>query len=141
MRSFSIARVTASLLFVLCGACLLSITYARPKPAGPGYHLIKTIPLPPAPGNIEYFDYITVDPEARRVYVSHGTEVVILNADDYTVVGRISDLKRSHGVALVKSLNKGFITDGDAQKVVIFDLKTLKTTGQWRALQQLPCSS
>ena len=130
MKFSSVARFAVGLLFVLFGACFLMGTYARPKPAAPSYHLIKTIPLPPAPGNIEYFDYITVDTDARRVYVSHGTEVVVLNADDYTVVGRISDLKRSHGVALVKALNKGFITDGDAQKVVIFDLKTLAVTGQ-----------
>jgi DNA-binding beta-propeller fold protein YncE len=54
----------------------------------------------------------------------------VLNADDYTVVGTIGGLKRCHGVALVKSLNKGFITDGEAQKVVVFDLKTLKATGE-----------
>jgi len=71
-----------------------------------------------------------VDSAARRVYVSHGTEVVVLNADDYTVVGTIGGLKRCHGVAVVKSLNKGFITDGEAEKVVVFDLKTLKATGE-----------
>jgi hypothetical protein len=68
------------------------------QPAGSGYHLIKTISLPPAPGGDEYYDYITVDAEARRVYVSHGTEVVVLNADNYAVVGKIGGLARRHGI-------------------------------------------
>jgi hypothetical protein len=130
MKALSLARTAVALSLVLCGGWLISRTYAKPKPATSGYHLIKTISLPSAPGTMEYFDYVTVDPEARRVYVSHGTEIVVLNADDYTVVGTIGGLKLSHGVVVVKDLNKGFITDGEAMKVVIFDLKTLKVTGE-----------
>jgi len=107
---------------------LLAVAQARPKPAAPGYKLIKTISLPPAPGNVEYFDYITVDPDARRVYISHGTEVVVLNADDYSVVGRIGPFLRSHGVVVVKGVGKGYVTDGEAKKVYVFDPKTLKIT-------------
>jgi DNA-binding beta-propeller fold protein YncE len=120
----------------LLSACFLTGSYARPKPATSGYHLLKTTSLPAAPGGGEYYDYITVDAEARRVFVSHGTEVVVLNADDYSVVGNIGGLSRCHGVALAKDLGKGFITDGDArapateQEVAIFDLKTLKVTGR-----------
>ena len=129
-------RFATALLLVLIGTCFLSGSYARPKPADSGYHLLKTVSLPAAPGGAEYYDYITVDAAARRVYVSHGTEVVILNADDYTVAGRIEGLTRCHGVALARDLGKGFITDGDGrpgstvQEVVIFDLKTLKVTGK-----------
>ena len=118
------------LFFALFGARFLLSTSAKPKPAAPGYHLLKTVSLPPAPGNSEYFDYITVDADARRVYITHGTEVVVLNADDYTVVGKISGFQRCHGVVIVKGVGKGYITDGDAQKVVVFDPKTLKITGE-----------
>lgn len=109
--------------------------------SGSGYHLIKKIPLPPAPGGDEYYDYITIDADARRVYVSHGTEVVVLNADDDSVVGRVTGLTRCHGIALVPELGKGFVTDGDShsaaevQKVVVFDLKTLKVTGEIKTHQ------
>jgi hypothetical protein len=126
------------LLFTVFVACFALSIFAGPKPApapAPGYHLLKTVPLPPAPGNIEYFDYITVDPDARRVYVSHGTEVVVLNADDDTVVGTIGGLKRSHGVVIVKALGKGYITDGEAESVVVFDTKTLKVTGEIKTNQ------
>ena len=112
---------------LLAGFCgLLFVAHAGPKPGASGYHLIKTISLPAAPGNIEYFDYITVDAKARRVYISHGTEVVVLNADDYTVVGKMGGFQRCHGVVVVDGVGKGYITDGDAKKVFVFDPKTLK---------------
>src|SRR5712675_2451314 len=115
-------------LSLACFALLGGIALARP--AGPGYHLIKKVPLGAAPGGGEYFDYVTVDSAARRVYLSHGAEVKVLNADDFSVVGTISGLKRCHGVVVLPELGKGFITDGDAAKVVVFDLKTLKITAE-----------
>jgi DNA-binding beta-propeller fold protein YncE len=136
MKFSGFGRLAAGLFFAMFSAFFLLGAYAQQKPSGSGYHLIKTISLPPAPGGDEYYDYITVDADARRVYVSHGAEVVVLNADDYSVVGRISGLIRSHGIALDQEIGKGFVTDGDArtaadvQKVVVFDLKTLKVTGE-----------
>ena len=136
MRFSGLIRFGMCFSLALIAACFLSSSFARPKPADSGYHLLKTVSLPAAPGGGEYYDYITVDAEARRVYVSHGTEVVILNADDYTVIGKIEGLTRCHGVAVAKDLGKGFITDGDGrpdstvQEVVIFDLKSLKVTGR-----------
>jgi DNA-binding beta-propeller fold protein YncE len=141
MKFSSFGRFAVGVFLVLLGACFMSGSYARPKPAEPGYHLIKTVSLPPAPGGGEYYDYVSVDAEARRVYISHGTEVVVLNADDYTVVGKIEGLTRCHGVAVAKDLGKGFITDGDGkpgstmQEVVIFDLNSLKVTGRVKTYQ------
>jgi DNA-binding beta-propeller fold protein YncE len=93
--------------------------------APPGYHLLKTVPLPGDGG----WDYVTVDGAARRVYVSHGTEVVVLDADSYEVKGRIADLKGVHGIAVAPDLGRGFISNGQANKVTIFELQTLKTLG------------
>src|SRR6516165_4497659 len=98
-------------------------------PAPVGYHLLKRIPLGAAEGGGEYFDYITVDSTARRLYLSHGTEVKVLDADSLAVLGSIAGLKRDHGIALVPEVGRGFITDGDAAQVIMFDLKTLKTVG------------
>src|SRR5215467_14024961 len=100
-----------------------------------GYHLLKKIPLGAAEGGGEYFDYITVDSAARRLYLSHGTEVKVLDADTGAAIGNITGLKRDHGIALVPELGRGFITDGETGQVVIFDLKSLKTTGQIKADQ------
>lgn len=109
---------------------VIGIVTAAAFPPVTSYHLIKKIPLAAAPGGGEYFDYITVDAPARRVYLSHGTEVVVLDADNFSVVGKIAGLKKCHGVAVVPAYGKGFITDGDAETVVVFDMKSLKVTGQ-----------
>ncbi|MGD1103100.1 MAG: YncE family protein [Terriglobia bacterium] len=98
-----------------------------------GYHLLKKIRLAAAAGGREYFDYITFDPDTRRIYLSHGTEVKVVDADSWRVLGSITGLKRCHGVALAKEFGKGFITDGDSGTVQMFDLKTLKVTGEVKA--------
>lgn len=83
-----------------------------------------------AKGGKEYFDYITVDAAARRVYLSQGAEVKLLDADNLSVVGTIAGLKRCRAVAIVPELGKGFITDAEAGSVVVFDTKSLKVTNQ-----------
>src|SRR3984893_17604105 len=108
---------------------LLGLAALASPPEG-GYHLIKSVPIGAAPGDAEYFDYVTVDPSARRVYIAHGAEVKVLDADNFSVVGSITGFKRCHGVALVPELNKGFIADGDGARVMVFDIKTLKITGE-----------
>jgi len=104
-----------------------------------GYHLSKTYKFGAAPAGKEYFDYITVDAPNRRVYLSHGSEVLVVNADTGAVIGKISGLQRDHGIALVNDLGRGFISDGDAGKVVVFDLKTLKTIGSVKAAEDADC--
>jgi DNA-binding beta-propeller fold protein YncE len=115
---------------LICVSAFLCVALVFGKAEKPGYHLLKKVPLNAAPGGGEYFDYLTVDAGARRVYVSHGTEVKVVDADSAAVVGTISGLKRCHGIALVGELGKGFITDGDAGNVVVFDLATLKVGGE-----------
>ena len=114
-------------LLALCLCFLLLGAYIIAAPAVGGYHLLKKIPLGAAPGGGEYFDYINVDGAARRVYLSHGTEFKVLDADSFAVVGTITGgFKRNHGVALVPELGKGFISDGELAEAVMFDMKTLK---------------
>jgi YVTN family beta-propeller protein len=109
---------------MLLGACLLALA------ATSDYHLIKKISFAAAEGEREYFDYINVDAVARRAYLSHGTEFLVVNLDTGELAGKVTGLKRDHGVALVPELGRGFISDGDAAQIVIFDLKTFKTVGQ-----------
>lgn len=108
---------------------LLAAVALAGAPAG-SYHLLKKVPLGAAPGGGEYFDYLTADSDARRIYVSHGTEVVVVDADSGAKVGSIGGLQRCHGIVLIHDLGKGFITDGDGEKVVVFDIATLKVTGE-----------
>jgi YVTN family beta-propeller protein len=117
------ARKSAAVVFFIAASAFAFQTVG-------GYHLLRKIPLPAAEGGGEYFDYITFDAGARRVYLSHGTEIEILDADHGTVVGNIAGFKRDHGVALIPELGRGFVSDGATGQAVIFDLKTLKTIGQ-----------
>jgi len=116
--------------FVACLAFLLLGIVAPASPPAIHYHLLKKIPLGAAPGGREYFDYLTVDSHARRAYLSHGAEVKVVDVDSGALVGAISGLKRCHGIALVEELGKGFITDGETGKVVVFDMGSSKVTGE-----------
>jgi DNA-binding beta-propeller fold protein YncE len=80
------------------------------------------------PGD-EGWDYTAVDSGARRVYISHGSHVVVMNADTYAIEGDIPDTAGVHGIAVADDLGRGFVSAGRANKAVIFDLKTLKTLG------------
>ena len=84
------------------------------------YHLIKTIPIPGDYG----WDYLTADTEGRRLYVSLGREVVVLDLDTATILRKIPGTG-VHGIALARDLGRGFISASDPGSVTIFDLKTL----------------
>ena len=103
-------------------------------PSDGGYHLIKKYNFGAAAGSDrEYFDYITVDSSARRVYLSHGTEVKVMDADSGALIGNVTGMKLNHGVALAGEFGRGFITDGVQGKIIIFDLKTLGVIGEAKA--------
>jgi len=94
-----------------------------------GYHQIHEYKLPGDTG----WDYLTMDPASRRLYISRGTHVQILNIDSGKLEGDIADLKGVHGIALDKAGNKGYISDGRDNSVVVFDLGSLKSTGKVQA--------
>jgi len=106
-------------------------TWMSAHPAGaPGpskYTLAKTISIPGDEG----WDYVGVDSAARRVYVSHGSHVVVLDADTYAIVGDIPDTPGVHGIAVAPELGRGFISSGRANSATFFDLKTLKAIGTY----------
>jgi DNA-binding beta-propeller fold protein YncE len=78
-------------------------------------------------GGEGWWDYLSVDPAARRLYVSHGTEVVVVDLDTNKVVGTITDTPGVHGLAVAPALGLGFASDGRESTASIVDLKTLKT--------------
>jgi len=121
-------RLAPSVSLVLLSAFALALA------ATGSYHLLNKYTFGPAEGSTrEYFDYITVDSSARRVYLSHGTEIKVIDADNGSLIGNITGLKQDHGVAIASEFGRGFITDGAQGKVIIFDLKTLKVTGEAKA--------
>ena len=102
--------------------------------AAPSYRPGNKIPISRDGG----WDYVTVDPDNRRVYIAHSTEVVVLDADTNAVVGRIADLKGVHGVAIAPELSRGFISNGQSGTVTVFDTKTLKKFGDALKVEKNP---
>ena len=114
MKSLNFGRIASGALLVLVGSSLLLA-------AANEYHLLKKYTFDGAEGSSrEYFDYITVDSAARRVYLSHGTEVKVIDADSGALIGNITGLKQDHGVAVASEFGRGFISDGAQGKVIIF---------------------
>ena len=87
------------------------------------YHLLKEIPV----GGDGGWDYLTVDPDGQRLYVSHATKIVVIDLDKDAVVGEIADTPGVHGIAIAHDLGKGFSSNGRENKSSMVDLKTLKT--------------
>jgi YVTN family beta-propeller protein len=117
MRSY-LSRALLALFVLVSASALLN--------AGPsGYHVAKKIVL----GGEGGWDYLTVDSKARRVYISRGTHVMVVDADSGAVVGDIPNTNGVHGIAIAADFDKGFVTDGHDATVTIFDVKTLKVLG------------
>lgn len=72
-------------------------------------------------------DYITVDPDGRRLYVTHSAAVHILDLDTLRPIATVGGLKAAHGVALDPATGHGFVTDGGQNAVAMFDLRTGET--------------
>lgn len=87
------------------------------------YIFYKKIPLTGDAG----YDYLFVDQGSHRLYVSHGNKVHVIDLAKMEEVGSIDSLQGVHGIAVVKELNEGFISDGRANAVRVFDLQTLAT--------------
>jgi hypothetical protein len=122
-KTLILLTIVASLSVAIVFCALSTSRAASPAPGPSGYHVIKTVPVPGDEG----WDYILVDADARRVYISHGSHVVVMNADTYAIEGDIPDTPGVHGIAVASDLNRGFVSAGRANSATIFDLKNLKT--------------
>ena len=104
---------TASMTLFIAAALLQGAT---------SYRVIARYPVPGNGG----FDYITIDSAARRLYVSHGAQVDVVDADSGKVVGAIPDTPGVHGAAIAPEFKHGFTSNGRENKVSMFDSATLK---------------
>lgn len=111
--------------FLIVFVLSLSLLTASAQAPG-GYHVTKKIAIP-SQGS---WDYLAVDEAARRLYVSHGTQVEVLDVDSGSIVGKIAPTPGVHGIAIAPELGRGFVSNGQSSTVTIFDLKTLKTISE-----------
>jgi YVTN family beta-propeller protein len=108
-------RVLISLILLL-SACPLMFA------ADSGMHILKTYKL----GGEGGWDYLKLDPDSRRLYISRSTHVIVIDADSGKPVGDIPDTPGVHGIAIAPELGRGFTSNGREGTVTIFDLTTLK---------------
>ena len=90
--------------------------------SGSGYKVETRYPVPGNGG----FDYLSIDSAARRLYLSHGTEANVVDADNGKLIGTITDTPGIHGIAIASEFKHGFTSNGRENKVSMFDTDTLK---------------
>ncbi|EHQ31158.1 YncE family protein [Mucilaginibacter paludis] len=106
----------------LTGALLIATVSLTVRAQNVKYVLDKKIALPGDGG----YDYLSIDKVNNRLYVSHGTEVNVIDLATEKLIGTIDGMQGVHGIAFDNKVNKGFISDGRGNAAVAFDLKTLK---------------
>ena len=116
------------LTFVITFTLVSSAQNATAQTSPSGYHLLKTIPV----GGTEGWDYVTVDSDARRLYIGRDNHVDVVDIDAGTVVGKVSGLSHVHGLVLAPDLGRGFTSDGESNTSTIVDLRTLNKIGTVR---------
>jgi hypothetical protein len=127
---------------VLFGACVLAALFLvvpllpvrgirAAAPQASVYRILRRIRV----GGEGRWDYLRVDPDTHRLFISRGTHVMIVDENSGKVLGDIPDTNGVHGIALAQDLGKGFTSNGGADSVTIFDLQSykplasIKTTG------------
>jgi YVTN family beta-propeller protein len=134
----SLRRVLGLFCFVgLLASTLVLLSRSTVNAAPQGtYHLLRKLPV----GGEGAWDYLTVDPDAKRIYISRSTHVMVVDEEKGEVVGDIPDTKGVHGIAIAKDLGKGFTSNGQANTVTVFDLSTLKASATINVTGQNPDS-
>src|SRR5260370_4153089 len=111
----SIMRSMRSMWFGLFSAELL-------LQGATNYKVQARYPVPGTGG----WDYVTLDSPTRRLYLSHATQVDVLDADSGKLVGTIPDTPGVHGIAIASAFKHGFTSNGRENKVSMFDPATLQ---------------
>jgi len=110
-------------LLALIAGIVPALGHITTAHAAPTYRLLTEIPI----GGDGFWDYLSIDPEAHRLYVSHATEIAVIDTESNKVVGHIADTPGVHGLAIAADLGKGFSSNGKENKSSIVDLKSLQT--------------
>ena len=105
------------------GLSLITVLITPLAQADGPYRFVKEIMV----GGEGGWDYLSIDPSAWRLYVTHASKVVVINLDQDTVAGEIADTPGVHGFALAPELGRGFSSNGKSNTASIVDLQTLTT--------------
>ncbi len=122
-------------LLALTLAVVLALPATRADAASePQYRVVQQVPLPGDEG----WDYLAFDPQNKWLLISHGTRVLVLDADKLTVMGEIANTPGVHGIALAAQLNRGYISAGRSDTIVMFNLQTLARLSEIKVTGEVP---
>ncbi len=107
-------------------ALVLSFAATSLAAQAPGYHITHSYTL----GGDGGWDYVVPDPAHHRVFVGRQNRVMVIDANDGTLIGEVSGINGAHGVAVAERAGHGFATSGSDSSVRMFDLKTFKVLGK-----------
>jgi len=120
-------KVTQIFFALLLAALTRSFAHAQSAPNDTAsYHVSQTFHV----GGEGGWDYLTVDPEHKLLYVPRSTHTMVLDATTGKTVADMPGQKRNHGVVIVGSAGRGFITDGADASVTVFDLRSYAVLGK-----------
>jgi YVTN family beta-propeller protein len=102
--------------------------------AAKGYGVVQRVTL----GGEGRWDYLTIDPDAHRLYISRSSHVMVVDTETLKPVGDVPGTEGIHGIALVPELSLGFTSNGTSQTSTIFDTKTLRTTATVKVTGEKP---
>lgn len=127
MKSLSLTKLNSMRSFLnLCLIIAFYVTLSLPLRAQEtGFHIVKTFHIA-SPGG---WDYLAVGPD-DKLYVSHGTQVNILNKSTGDSLGVIPNTAGVHGIAFIASMNRGYTSNGRSNNVTVFELSTNKVLKQ-----------
>ena len=121
MRTRALISSLAALLILAAAPCLAQSSWS----------VLNTFHI----GGEGSWDYVTIDAPNHRLFVTRATHTQAIDTESGKVLGDIPGQVRSHGVAIVPKLNRGFITDGGGKgAILVFDLKTYAVLGSIPAM-------
>jgi YVTN family beta-propeller protein len=126
MKILSVPLLMISLASAVVAAASMSASSGTAPATAPAYAVSHRWKLGGAGG----WDYLTLDAAGKRLFISRGEHVDVVDTATGTVSGTISDTKGVHGVALAEDLKRGYTSNGSGDSVTVFDLDTLKVIRQ-----------
>jgi DNA-binding beta-propeller fold protein YncE len=115
----------------LLGVCATVALAVAAAGAAPLYNITKIVKL----GGGVRWDYLHFDQASDRLYISHGTELTVLNGTTGAVIGEVRGLHGSHGIAIDDATGLGYADSSGTRTTTIFNLKTLRMVKTIPALE------
>jgi YVTN family beta-propeller protein len=106
-------------------AVMLAVAPSAVHAKDGGYHVAKKVAVP---GAATYYDYLSFDPASRRLYVSFGGQVAVIDGDKDALLGMLAGAKKVHGMAVAGG--RIFVSDGATDSVHVYDASTRQPAGE-----------